>query len=341
MRILVRGTNWIGDAVMTIPALRKLRGLFPDAHITLQTRAWAEDIFRDSGVVDEIIGVAPFFQQVGTLRKSRYDLAVLFPNSFRSALEARVGSVGRIFGYATEYRSLLLTDTVAVPSWKDKRHEVYYYLELVSAVEQKYFARTSETPEVEPYLAVNETQRRWAHEFLRDRGVDLHLKTVVLAPGSTNSNAKRWHAGSFAQLADRLTSELGTNVVLMGSAGEKETSRKVAMLSSHPTFDLTGKTDLAQAAAILSEVDLLVSNDMGLAHLAPAVGTETIVIFGPTNPITTRPLSARASVMSANVECSPCMLRECPIDHRCMTRVTADDVFERAKTALEDSVMTI
>ena len=341
MRILVRGTNWIGDAVMTIPALRKLRGLFPDARLTLQTRAWAEDIFRDSGIVDEIIGVAPFLQQVQALRQSRSDLAVLFPNSFRSALEARVGGAGRIFGYATEYRSFLLTDAVAVPAWKDKRHEVYYYLELISAVEQKYFSRTSETADVEPQLVVNETRRRWAHEFLRDRGVDLHLRIVVLAPGSTNSNAKRWHAGSFAQLSDRLTSELGANVVLMGSADEKETSRKVAMLASHPTFDLTGKTDLAQAAAILSEVDLLVSNDMGLAHLAPAVDTATIVIFGPTDPITTRPFSDIASVVSANVECSPCLLRECPIDHRCMTRITADDVFERAKIALEAPVMTI
>ena len=110
------------------------------------------------------------------------------------------------------------------------------------------------------------------------------------------------------------------------------------MLSTHPTVDLTGETDLAQATAILSEVDLLVSNDMGLAHLAPAVGTETIVIFGPTNPLTTRPLSAHASVVSANVECSPCMLRECPIDHRCMTRVTPNDVFEKAKLALEKAL---
>src|SRR5687767_14784241 len=117
MRILVRGTNWIGDAVMTMPALTKLRGLFPDAHITLQTRAWAEDIFRDSGLVDEILGVAPFFEQMKVLRRSRFDLAILFPNSFRSALEARAGGARRIFGFATEYRSFLLTDPVAMPSW--------------------------------------------------------------------------------------------------------------------------------------------------------------------------------------------------------------------------------
>ena len=341
MRILVRGTNWIGDAVMTIPALRKLRGLFPDASITLQTRAWAEDVFRDSGIVDDIIGVAPFLEQVRELRRSPYDLALLFPNSFRSALEARSGGAGRIFGFATEYRSFLLTDPVEMPVWKDKRHEVYYYLELISAVEQKYFGRATEATNVEPQLIVNETRRRWAQEFLRGRGVDLNLQTVVFAPGSTNSNAKRWHPGSFAQLGDRLTSELGVNILLMGSEGEKETSRLVAKLSGHPTFDLTGDTDLAQAAAILSEVDLLVSNDMGLAHLAPAVGTETIVIFGPTNPVTTRPLSTHASIVSANVECSPCMLRECPIDHRCMTRITPDDVFERAKVALETPVLTV
>src|SRR4029450_9881148 len=112
-------------------------------------------------------------------------------------------------------------------------------------------------------------------------------------------------------------------------------SKRVVELSNRKPFDLTGETDVALAAAVLGEVDLLISNDMGLAHLAPAVGTETLVIFGPTNPETTRPFSEKASIITANVECSPCMLRDCPIDHRCMTRVTPEEVFERASEILK------
>src|SRR5688500_19532449 len=110
MNILVRGTNWIGDAVMTIPAVRKLRGLFPDAKLTLQTRAWAAGIFRESGLFDEVVTPGSFIEQVRTLRKHRFDLAIIFPNSFESALAARLGRAKRIFGYASEGRSFLLTD---------------------------------------------------------------------------------------------------------------------------------------------------------------------------------------------------------------------------------------
>jgi heptosyltransferase-2 len=125
------------------------------------------------------------------------------------------------------------------------------------------------------------------------------------------------------------------NVVLVGSKDDRDVSQKVAQLSQHPPFDLAGETTIDEAAALLSGVDLLIANDMGLAHLAPAVGTTTLVIFGPTDPVTTRPFSENASIITAGVECSPCMLRECPIDHRCMTRVLPDDVFERARAILE------
>ena len=134
MQILVRGTNWIGDAVMTIPAVKKLRQLFPDARLTLQTREWAEGIFRDSGLFDEIITPVGIVDQIRAIRNGQFDLAVVFPNSFKSALVARLGGAERIFGYASEGRSFLLTDPVQVPQWKDTRHEVHYYLELVDAV---------------------------------------------------------------------------------------------------------------------------------------------------------------------------------------------------------------
>ncbi len=337
MNILVRGTNWIGDAIMTIPAVRRIRAIFPDAKIVLQTRGWAQDIFGDSGLFDEIIVADSVIQQIRALRQHRFDLAILFPNSFESALVARLGGAKKIFGYASDHRSLLLTHAVPTPDWKNTRHEVYYYLELIEAIEKHYFKRVGENDELEPRLVITEQRRQAARKFLAEHGVDTKLRTVVLAPGSTNSNAKRWTPASFARLNDMFRSAPGVNVVMMGSKGDTDVAREVAVASAHPPIDLTGKTDLAQAAAILAEADLLISNDMGLAHLAPAVGTKTIVIFGPTNPVTTRPFAEIATVISANVECSPCMLRECPIDHRCMTRISADDVFAKAEAILNET----
>jgi heptosyltransferase II len=334
MNILVRGTNWIGDAVMTIPAVRKLRQLFPEARLTLQTRESAKGILSQSALFDEIVTPGAFFDQVSTLRKGRFDLAVIFPNSFSSALAVRMAGVRRSFGFAAERRSFLLTDPVAVPDWKDSRHEVYYYLELIDAVERSYFNRVTETAHLEPRLAASGAHP--ALNILRQSGVAGDLKIVALAPGSTNSRAKRWIPHRFAQLNDRLQSELNCNVILLGSRDDKEISRTVSSLSRLRPYDLTGETDIEDATAILGEIDLLISNDMGLAHLAPAVGTDTLVIFGPTNQLTTRPFSDKAGIITADVECSPCMLRDCPIDHRCMTRISVEQVFERAKTILNN-----
>jgi heptosyltransferase-2 len=161
---------------------------------------------------------------------------------------------------------------------------------------------------------------------------------VAIGAGSTNSRAKRWLPERFAELNDRLQRELGANVILLGSAGEEKVANKVMEKSVFKPIRLTGKTTLDEAVSILAEVDLLISNDMGLAHIAPATGTDTIVIFGPTNPDTTRPFSQRAEIIRKDVECSPCMLRDCPIDHRCMTWISTDDVFRAAAKKLSNQV---
>ena len=328
MNILVRGTNWIGDAVMTLPAIAKLRRLFPDGHLTLQTREWAKGILGQASLFDEIITPNSLFDQIRAIRQRQFDLAVVFPNSFSSALVVRVGGVKKSYGYAAERRSFLLTDPIPTPEWKDSRHEVHYYLELVDAVEKNFFGTTTSNHDLEPRLSLSNVQRLDALKMLRESGIDPTLRTVALAPGSTNSRAKRWLPERFAELADELRSQLNVNVVLIGSADDREISQRVSDLARRKPIDITGRTDIVSAAAILGVVDMLVSNDMGLAHLAPAVGTKTLVIFGPTNQLTTRPMSAIASTISADVECAPCMLRDCPIDHRCMTRISVASVFD-------------
>ncbi len=336
MKIVVRGTNWIGDAVMQIPALRELRRIFPLAHITLHTRSWAQGIFQDADFIDEILTIEKseskirdVLAQSKILKNKKFDLAVLFPNSFESALVAKLGKIPKRFGYAKDARAFLLTDALPIPVWKNERHEVFYYLNLVAEVEKKIVG-TEKVSASNPHfnLIVSDKRKADARKILSANGVDLTKPIVALGVGSTNSRAKRWQAESYAELNDKLQNESNASVVLVGAKDELDVATEVHEKSKRKPTILTGKTDLAEASAILSAVDLLVANDMGLAHVASAVGTKTLVIFGPTNPNTTRPWNAE--IIYKAVECAPCMLRDCPIDHRCMTRISAEEVFEKA-----------
>jgi heptosyltransferase II len=340
MKIVVRGTNWVGDAVMTIPALRELRRIFPDARIALHTRSWAKGIFEDADFLDEILTfdktnskVKNALSQTKELKNHDFDLAVLFPNSFESALVAKLAKIPRRFGFAKEGRSLLLTDAVEIPEWKNSKHEVFYYLELIAEVENAYLGtKTVLQSELQTNLQISAERRAEARKILTENGVDLSKKTFALGVGSTNSRAKRWQAESYAALNDQFQNNLDANVIIVGANDEIDVAQEVFAKSRKKPIILTGKTSLSEAVAILSEIDLLVSNDMGLAHIAPAVGTKTLVIFGPTNEQTTQPIGSE--IIRKQVECAPCMLRDCPIDHRCMTQISATEVFEKVKAVL-------
>ncbi len=340
MKIVVRGTNWIGDAVMTIPALRELRRVFPDSEITLHTRSWAQGIFQDADFIDKILPFEPeksdfktVLAQAKIWREKKFDLAVILPNSFQSALISKLGKAETRVGYASDKRSFLLTNALPVPLWKNEQHEIFYYLNIVAEIEKKIFGETK-VWENEPQFDLNVSEERkiQARKILAKNAVDLSKNIIAFAAGSTNSRAKRWQTESFAELTDKISSELNANVVLIGSPNELDISLEVAEKSKIKPIILTGKTTLAEAASILSICHLLVSNDTGPAHISAASGTKTLVIFGPTNPQTTQPWNSE--IVYKNVECSPCMLRDCPIDHRCMTRISVQEVFEIAKEKL-------
>src|SRR5436305_7970541 len=370
-RVVVRGANWVGDAVITVPALRELRRVLPRAHITLATRAWAEGIFQGADFLDDILvsdetaGAArSVLREAREWRARRFDLAVLFPNAFAPTLVAALARVPARVGYSTQGRGTLLTHTLHVPDWRGLRHEVFYYLNIVAELERILKGSSSlermlhGSPSVEPTLdgpsslesnqssslesdepqtglVVSDERRQEAREFLRESGARLERTLVALCPGSTNSRAKRWPAERFAALADSLVERSGAEVVLIGAGEELDVSEEVARRMRKRPVVLTGRTDLGQTVAVLSVADLLVTNDTGPAHVAAAVGCPVVVIFGPTNPVTTRPLSMPAEVVRVPPDCAPCMLRDCPIDHRCMTAITAEDVYARAARALE------
>lgn len=341
MKIVIRSTNWIGDAVMTIPAMRQLRLIFPNAHILLHTRSWAKGIFQDADFIDDILAFEEGFNSLQTMseqarvwRENKFDLAVLFTNSFQTALLSKLGRAKKRFGYRNEGRSFLLTDPIEKPEWKNDKHEVFYYLNLVGEIESDYRGSrrsASVTPDIS--LNVSSQRRLEAKEILATAGLDVSKKTIALGVGSTNSLAKRWGTTNYAKLSEIIKSELDANVILIGSKDEIEVSAKVVAQSNSEPVVLTGKTSLAEVTAILAEVDMLISNDMGLAHVSAAVGTKTLTIFGPTNPSTTRPWNSEI-IVREDVECAPCMLRDCPIDHRCMTWITPQSVFEKITNLL-------
>jgi len=348
-RVVVRGVNWVGDAVMTVPALRELRRVLPHTHITLATRSWAEGLFADADFVDDLLiydrrprDFRVIVRQAREWRSRRFDLALLFQNAFEAAFIAAAARVRVRMGYATDGRSALLTNAILLPRWRDERHEVFYYLNIVAELEKLLYG-ASRILEHEPQLALNisEARKTQAREFLTSQGVRMNRSLVALCPGSTNSRAKRWPAERYAALADRFIAETGANVLLIGSPDEHEVSREVEARMNHHPIMLTGRTDLAQAIAVLSLADVLITNDTGPAHISAALNRPTLVIFGPTDPRTTRPFSTVAEIVHHPPECAPCMLRDCPIDHRCMTAISPEEVFSRASAMIKKEVAEV
>jgi heptosyltransferase-2 len=339
-RVVVRGTNWVGDSVMTVPALRALRRVLPHANITLAIRPGAKGIFSEADFIDDVLvydrkNAFSVIPQVREWRRRKFDLAVLFQNAFEAALIPFLAGVPFRLGYATESRQALLTHPLELPDWRSSRHEVFYYLYLVTALEQMLFG-TSSICEAEPdaSIQISETRKAEAGDLLRAYGIREEDAVVAICPGSVNSRAKRWPAEAYAALADRLI-ESRRRVLLIGSREEAEVSKEVMSRMRYEPVVLTGKTTLDQVTAVLATVDLIVTNDTGPAHIGAALDRPTLVIFGPTNPLTTRPFSPAAEILRHPPECAPCMLRDCPIDHRCMTAITVDEVFERSHALLK------
>jgi heptosyltransferase-2 len=341
-RIIVRGANWIGDAVMTLPALERLRSSFPGAHIALLATPLTTGLFESSPFVDEVIvyrrkedGARAFIDATKLLRARRFDLAALFQNAFEAALLAWLGGARARIGFAAQGRAPLLTNKLRRGPRHKGRHQVHDYLDVVAECERVCLGGDTEsrTPNPVPSFNASPAQRRAAELLLRRAGADSDSRPLVaLNAGATNSRAKRWPEDSFAALADRLMETLGSRIVFIGAASERAgADRIIQQMKRSGAVNLAGKTSMAELIGALDSCDLIISNDTGPAHIAAALGRPTLTIFGPTNEFETAPRGVRAeSIRAEGVECERCMLRDCPIDHRCMTRIAPSEVFERA-----------
>jgi heptosyltransferase-2 len=340
-KILVRGTNWLGDAVMTIPALWRLRTSFPAAHITLLAPPRAAEVFTGFPQVDEIVpyrrkeeGARAFADAMKQLRRERFDVAILFQNAFEAALLSFLGGVKIRIGYDAQGRGPLLTHKLRRGAGHHNRHQTNDYLDLVIEAERVCLGKTLSTaPHTIPALRASPAQKQAAARFLPPTG-----RLVALNVGATNSRAKCWPTDRFAALADQIVNELAAQIVLIGAASERETAAQVMAQMQHPNAaqNLAGETSIAELIGLLASCDLLITNDTGPAHVGAALSIPTLTIFGPTNEFETAPLGVRAELIRAEgIECARCMHRECPIDHRCMTRLSVEAVAQKAFSLLE------
>lgn len=315
---------------MSLPALRAVRLRFPQAHITLLARPWVADVYAHESFANELILFHPSrgARDLGAkwklsrdLSARRFDLAILLPNSFESAAMAVVAGIPLRAGYSRDGRGLLLTHAAKAPQRGSiPRHESFYYMELlrqlgiVEKLPEEIVIRLDRVPPA---------------------ATGLFGPVVGVSPGAAFGGAKRWLPERFAESAVTVARAIGGSVAIFGTRDETDICAQVLDLISKSEIearDFGGKTNLREFIELAAGCRVFLTNDSGSMHIASALGIPTVTVFGATDHIATGPTGDKARIVREPVECSPCLKRECPIDHRCMTRVSADRV---ARTAFE------
>jgi heptosyltransferase-2 len=317
-KILIRATNWVGDAVMCLPALRAIRDRFPSAHIAILAKPWVADLYAKETFTDELIlytaeGLGEKLRFAWSLRAKDFDCAILLQNAFEAALITRVAGIPSRIGYNRDARGLLLTQAITPPrQGQIPKHERFYYLEMLRRAGILDALPTS--------------------DVIRLDGAKISKKRVIgVSPGAAYGSAKRWLPERFAEAAGNLARQRGAAVSLFGSKAERALCEEVAgMLGGVAVTNYAGQTTLAQFIELAGGCEVFLTNDSGAMHIASALGVPTIAVFGATDDTATGPTGAHSRVVRETVDCSPCLLRECPIDHRCMTGVSAERVTAEA-----------
>lgn len=320
-RIVVRAPNWLGDVVLSLGALRDVRRQFPAARVEVLARASVAGIYGAVREVDAVRTSVGWRADASALRGA-FDAAVLLPNSFGSALAPWRAGVPERWGYATDGRRPLLTRAGTRPASLRGESQVYYYRAMLAAVGFE----VSASPDVSLRCPEEWKTRAAAH---RGSG-----RRVVLSPGAAFGGAKRWRPEGFAEVGDRLAAVRDAEVVIVGTGSDRPLGEAVAAQMTRPSRVVCGDTTLADLVAILDEAEILVTNDSGTMHVAAALGTPLVAVFGPTDWRETAPVGAKHRLVREPVHCAPCMLRDCPIDHRCMKAVTAARVLGAAREVL-------
>jgi heptosyltransferase-2 len=335
-RIVIRGPNWLGDAVMCEPALSQVRTLFPQAEITLLVKPGIADLLAQHPEVNRTLvyddrgrhaGLVGKWTLAAVLRRHRFDLAILFQNAFEAALISFLAGIPRRFGYATDGRTLLLTDPVTVPPRTAQRHQVEYYWDLLKPL-------GGHGPAPAPRLFVTPDESALIAGRLADAGIGPSDPVIGVNPGSTYGHAKRWLPDRYAEVVNRAVTDVQgrsgarVGVAILGAKGEEPLGKAIADQIKTRTVVCSGQTTVRELMALVKRCQLFLTNDTGPMHVAAAFKVPLVAVFGPTDWQTTSPFGVDAQLVRQPVSCAPCLLRECPIDHRCMTGVTVEQVYD-------------
>ena len=341
MKLLIRATNWVGDAIMALPALHAVRARFPDSHISVLALPYVAQIYQGQGVADELIsydrkgrhaGIRGKEKLAAELKSRKLDTALLLQNAFDAAWLAWRAGIPQRIGYNRDGRGLLLTKAIALPKPEETpTHEKYYYLELLRRV--GWLEALPEVAEILLRITAEAAQR--AEKKLRAAGATGGATRIAVGAGASYGSAKCWPPERFAHALNRMQQERNVEVILFGTPGETAVSSAIQAGLARPALDLTGKTEIAELPALLSRCHLFLGNDSGAMHVAAAVGLPVVAVFGPTDPFGTAPVTRRATIVQERPYCSPCFLRRCPTDHRCMTAIAPERVGESLLRVLE------
>lgn len=330
--ILIRATNWLGDAVMITPAIARIRESFPKARITLLANPLVGQLFLGSPWVDRVMvfdrarthaGVRGRWRLARELRREAFDAAIIFPNSFDAALVPWLAGIPVRLGKVSDGRGLLLTGRYRPQEQVPPCHEVEYYLDLV-----RHFGITGQA--TAPRLFTTPEEDRSAAEFLAGHGIGAGDILLGINPGAAYGSAKRWYPARFAQVAQELAHAWGARVVIFGGPDETAIAADIDAGLGGDCLNVAGRTSVRQLLALIKRCNFFVTNDSGPMHMAAALGVPLVAIFGSTDHSTTSPYTDQALIVRKDVACAPCKLRECPTDHGCMTAVTAEDVVTAA-----------
>ncbi len=340
--ILVRATNWVGDAVMSVSALQALRERFPSARISILARPWVAGLYGREPFCDELIpyeaprgwnGIGDKLRIAAELRARKFDCAILLQNAFEAAALARMAGIPVRIGYARDGREWLLSHPIPVPRPDETpRHQRFYYLELLKR------AKLIDSYPVDPAIRLSGAPA--AAKKGRERFYQASIKgpVVGVSPGAAYGGAKRWLPERFAEAAMIVARERNATVAIFGAKEELPVCELVQQhldVLHQPCVNFAGATSLSEFIEMAAACDVFLTNDSGPMHIASALGLPTVAIFGATDDVATGPTGPLSRVVREPVDCSPCLLRECPIDHRCMVRVTAERVAETAFSLLK------
>jgi heptosyltransferase-2 len=335
-KILIRAANWVGDAIMTTPVVRAVRKNYPLSKMTVLAKPWVVPVYENNPYIDRVMVYESGGRHKmgwGTLRlaadlkDNRFDLGILMQNAFEAALITFLGRVKERLGYNTDARRLLLNRCVRLNPALKKKHLIDYYLGILNGAGLNTDGRQMD-------LFLSQADQDFAFEWLKIRHNGHSAPVIGINPGATGGTAKRWFPERYARLCEKLSKAYQTRIIIFGGPADHALGNEIAEQSAESCINIAGKTTLGQAFALIEKCDLFVTNDSGLMHAAAALNVNQVTVIGSTDFIATRADSDQAVMVREPVDCSPCLKDVCPTDHRCMDKISVEQVEQACQTVL-------